>query len=284
MDSLEDLVRDAMRRHESDAPNPTGLLAGVASRERSRRHRLAAAAAAGTVAAAAGVVLTASLIGGGQQHEPGPAGNPSTATDLPDSDVIIDLSSPVTTTSTGSGVVTIGAAPPGADRLRIKLICLTSGTFTLPEGPGMTCSAADAAAGIGVETSFFAFQPGQKTLTIRTSPASRWRVTTTFIGDTSFGWGINKAGQTFGVPNANGTPTLVAVVATNGKAGYVYDRDLHQPALATPSQALAGQRAAPGEVSLAVYTSDGTTVVGTFLLGANVATGSTTAAAPGTTR
>jgi hypothetical protein len=44
----------------------------------------------------------------------------------------------------------------------------------------------------------------------------------------------------------------------------------------------AGQPAAPTEVTLTVYTSDGTTVVGTFLLRANVATGSTTAAAPGT--
>jgi hypothetical protein len=68
------------------------------------------------------------------------------------------------------------------------------------------------------------------------------------------------------VTNANGTPTLVAVIASNGKTGYAYDRDLHQPDPANPSQALAWQNAAPSEVDLPVYASDGETVIGTFVM------------------
>ena len=66
--------------------------------------------------------------------------------------------------------------------------------------------------------------------------------------------------------NDNGTPDLIAAIATNGKTGYVYARDLEQPApttlqLGTP----------PGETrTIPVYTSDGHTEIGQFLIGSPV--------------
>lgn len=72
--------------------------------------------------------------------------------------------------------------------------------------------------------------------------------------------------QRAGVANDNGTPDLIAAIATNGKTGYVYARDLVQPApttlqLGTP----------PGETrTIPVYTSDGHTEIGQFLIGSPV--------------
>ena len=71
---------------------------------------------------------------------------------------------------------------------------------------------------------------------------------------------------TYGVANDNGTPDLIAAIATNGRTGYVYARDLEQPApttlqLGTP----------PGETrTIPVYTSDGQTEIGPFLIGSPV--------------
>lgn len=40
--------------------------------------------------------------------------------------------------------------------------------------------------------------------------------------------GVNAKGETYGVESPeNGTPDLIAVVATNGQSGYAYARDLN---------------------------------------------------------
>lgn len=66
-------------------------------------------------------------------------------------------------------------------------------------------------------------------------------------------------------------PALIAAVASNGTAGYVKYSDLFcQPAPASPAAALAAQAAqqASGQSSIPVYTSNGTTVVGSVTVGA----------------
>ena len=69
-------------------------------------------------------------------------------------------------------------------------------------------------------------------------------------------------GQTYGVANDNGTPDLIAAIATNGKSGYVYARDLEQPA---PTTLQFGTP--PGQTrTIPVYTSDGHTEIGQFLI------------------
>jgi hypothetical protein len=67
------------------------------------------------------------------------------------------------------------------------------------------------------------------------------------------------------VANDNGTPDLIAAIATNGKTGYVYARDLEQPA---PTTLQSGTP--PGQTrTIPVYTSDGETEIGQFLIGNN---------------
>ena len=40
---------------------------------------------------------------------------------------------------------------------------------------------------------------------------------------------MNADGLTYGVANERGTPDLVAAIASNGKVGYVYSRDMFPP-------------------------------------------------------
>ncbi|MDX6230262.1 MAG: hypothetical protein QOI76_3652 [Frankiales bacterium] len=63
MSDLEDLIRDSMRLHESQAPDPAGLVPGVAGRERARRRRRQGAGVAGTVLAVVAVLLAAGPVG-----------------------------------------------------------------------------------------------------------------------------------------------------------------------------------------------------------------------------
>lgn len=61
-------------------------------------------------------------------------------------------------------------------------------------------------------------------------------------------------------------PALIAAVASNGVAGYVKYSDLFcQPAPASPAAALAAQGSPQ---TIPVYASDGTTIVGQFIIGA----------------
>jgi hypothetical protein len=197
MSTLEDLIRDSMRLHESNAPSSSGLLATVTSRELSRRHRLQAVAASGAVAGAVpGRLLLAQASSGGQQHPVGPAAGTATATALPGGDTIVHLAAPVTADRTGTAVVEIGPAPAGADHIEIKLTCLSAGTFTVADGAGLTCSKADAAAGAGAMTYQLPVKAGQHSTTITTAGGSRWRLTATYSKVSTSAWGVNASGQT----------------------------------------------------------------------------------------
>jgi hypothetical protein len=82
-------------------------------------------------------------------------------------------------------------------------------------------------------------------------------------------WPRNATGQTYGVQgNSSVAPDLIKVLATNGKTGYVYSKQLAAldgPAPTSPKEALDWQKAHEGEtVSIPVYLSDGKTVVGEF--------------------
>lgn len=106
-------------------------------------------------------------------------------------------------------------------------------------------------------------QVGQHATVIRAGDAQRWRLTATYAQVSTSAWGVNANGQTYGVANDNGTPDLIAAIATNGKTGYVYARDLEQPA---PTTLQSGTP--PGQTrTIPVYTSDGHTEIGQFLIG-----------------
>lgn len=116
---------------------------------------------------------------------------------------------------------------------------------------------------------------GQHTITITADSAVRWTKSVTYVIQTITNWAINEQGESYGVQNANGTPDLVAVIATNGKTGYAHSADLADAdgtqaatAFKNPEEALAWQRAHKGmSFSVPVYESDGTTLLGEFIIG-----------------
>ena len=84
-------------------------------------------------------------------------------------------------------------------------------------------------------------------------------------------WGVNPKGETFGVENDSGEPDLIAVMATNGKRGYLYADELDSATggdVSNPKEAKEWMEGWPHEpVVLNVYESDGETVVGQFVTG-----------------
>lgn len=87
------------------------------------------------------------------------------------------------------------------------------------------------------------------------------------------GFQRNRDGETygkmpimpFGQVNFSRIPDLVEAVATNGKAGYVYESELsgHRPK--NPQQAVAIDNQGPRTIP--VYSKDGTTKIGEFVIG-----------------
>jgi hypothetical protein len=85
-------------------------------------------------------------------------------------------------------------------------------------------------------------------------------------------WGTNAKGETYGVQNENGTPDLIAVVIDHGTThGYIEASeencadggDVRSPAEALEWDKVSQRR----NISIPVYESDGTTVIGTFVIG-----------------
>lgn len=78
----------------------------------------------------------------------------------------------------------------------------------------------------------------------------------------------NDSGETYGsavgVVDPENEPDLIQAVATNGREGYVRKTDLVEPAPASPEEA-SQLRATLGR-AIPVYSSDGKSVVGEFVI------------------
>lgn len=154
----------------------------------------------------------------------------------PGADWVSDLSPGMTVTRTGGATVNLGTPPSGTS---------TAG-YTL------------------------AVRPGQNSTRITTgTPGARWRLTVNYSHHAPTPWATNAHGQTFGVGNDHGQePDLLAVIATNGRAGYAYSSELDGPMPTSRAQALAWQKENAGHGrTIKVYESDGTTIIGTFVVG-----------------
>ena len=177
---------------------------------------------------------------------------------LPGADVVKPLAASVTGTGTGTATVELGTPPTGATAIDIKLTCLTAGTFFTADGASLVCTADDAV--VGTMGWRLPLQAGQHTTTIRAGAGQRWSLLATYSHVTTTAWGINGDGLTYGVMNDNGTPDLLAVIASNGKTGYAYSRDLHAP---EPTGLQTGPNTSR-PIVVPVYTSDGHSVIGQF--------------------
>lgn len=285
---VEELVREALHeradrvtpaglRHPAFGPDPRHVAAP-------RRHRLVPIAS-GVAVAAAVAVGVALLPGGGTGpvHRTTPAGStdtpaPSpgaTVTHVPGSKIVTPLAAPVTVTGAGTQQVRLGTPPDGTNAIAIRFACLSAGSFWFgprgTDGPGETCDSTDVTEQSQHPNPSFtlAVKPGQHGTTITATNGARWRLTATYARATISPWGVNANGQTYGVANSHGTPDLIAAMATNGQSGYVRKSamDIGEPN--TPTQAVTWQRARGSEFTVAVpvYASDGTTVLGVFVIG-----------------
>lgn len=198
--------------------------------------------------------------GGGIAYATGAFTGPSGST------VLTDLAAPVTVTGDGTETVALGPRPNGTTGIELVFTCLSPGFFGYGDaGAGMGCDRAslgrykhDSATG------FLPLEPGRASIKITAENGDRWRMTATYVSSRTTPWAVNASGQTYGVQNKNGTPDLVAAIATNHRKGYVYANQLNPPPPTSISQALAQNGRT---YTLTVYESDGRTPIGKFVVG-----------------
>lgn len=194
---------------------------------------------------------------------------------LPGGQAITDVAAPVTQTHSGTATVEMGSPPSDATNVSLTLACLSAGTFFYPDGASMSCSPTDAGSPTGVSFYSLPLTSGEHGVTIKTAADDRWRLTAEYVQQTTTAWKVNANGQTYGVENSQGTPDLLAVVATNGLQGYVEttaldaaDGTTASRHFTSPAQALQWQASRAGKsFEIPVYDSDGTTVIGEFVIG-----------------
>ncbi|MFF2317948.1 peptidase M56 family protein [Arthrobacter sp. NPDC058097] len=185
---------------------------------------------------------------------------------LPGGENTTPLASPSTTVHTGTATVELGEPPQGTTGIAMELTCLTAGRFEWPDGAASTCSDVDAASPTAGWSGYtISLAPGQHSVTIRTEPESRWKLTARYVKQERTEWGINAKGETYGVESSEkGTPDLIAVIASNGVSGYVYAEELSAGPAPTNPEDAAKNFSIPTPRELPVYLSDGQTKVGTF--------------------
>ena len=189
---------------------------------------------------------------------------------LPGGQAVTELGAPITQTHTGSGTVELGPVPSGATNVSVTLRCLSAGTYDFPDGASVTCSAANVGASSGITTYSLSLTPGEHALTISTAADNRWQLTAQYVNQVTTAWKINANGQTYGVENSQGAPDLIAAIANNGRQGYIEKSELDAVSctdVASPAEALKCQQAHAGTTTdIPVYDSDGTTVIGQFVM------------------
>lgn len=190
----------------------------------------------------------------------------------PGADIVTAVDEPVEGIYTGTQSIALGTPPEGATHIMVELTCLTAGTFYFPDGGSMACASTDVGS-----TSFGSYPlvPGQHATEVRTSgPDVRYDARIVYENRTPTELEVNTNGYTYGTTGEGLQPDLVAVIATNGKTGYSYAKDLDEASGATasetftsPADALAWQEERRGKsFPVPVYESDGETVVGEFVI------------------
>ena len=214
-----------------------------------------------------GVGLT---VGGGVALAAGVFSHP-----LPGSPRQTPLAHTITATHTGTATVELGQPPHRANSVSITLTGLSVGTYRFPNGSSMGCDKSDLASRpYGCRST--AVEPlaaGQDSITITAAPGVTWRLQATYVKEMVAPWKTNALGETYGVPNGKGFPDLVAVSFDQGrKSGYAKWRDLNcdwNGPGTPPATAANGTPAVPAPTSVAipVYKSNGTTRIGSFVVG-----------------
>jgi hypothetical protein len=192
----------------------------------------------------------------------------------PGAPINTQLDNVVTATRTGTATIQLGPRPATATDLSLAVICLTVGSFEFPNGSSATCDATDMSHPLSLRTvsEIVPLGPGVDSVTITTSSNASWILRASYVNQAATSWGINAQGETYGVENQDGTPDLLAVVIDDGKThGYVESSELSCAAggdVSSPAEALKWDKESQNRnVSVPVYESDGTTVIGTYIMG-----------------
>lgn len=190
---------------------------------------------------------------------------------LPGSTDATPLATTRSATFTGTGTLELGPAPDTTTGVALSFTCLTPGVFEFDDGASVTCTAADDSSHpTTYVVPLSAVNDGAVTVT--TSANAAWTLTAGYVAEEITDWAINHSGQSYGVINANGSPDLIAVIATNGQQGYVHRTELEDAdgttaaqSFNSPEDALRWQEQNAGAVHvIPVYESDGTTRIGEF--------------------
>lgn len=224
---------------------------GTARHRRRWRWRLGFGILAGTGVLAGGAAVAATLLS------------------APGATVNIPLSAPVTVTKTGTATVALGTPPKGTTGISWTLTCLSAGTvtFTGTGGASVSCSAGSHSSDVQP------LRPGQTSMTVATRPTVSWRLQAEYVRTVPTPFGVNARGETYGVPkDLNGTPDLqLAPLSAGIPGGYLTTKQIDCASgrdVSNPTQGLAWDtfRQHTNTV-IPVYKSDGTTVIGSYVVG-----------------
>jgi len=176
---------------------------------------------------------------------------------LPGWTTVTPLGEVVTGSYTGTANVELGTPPADAAVVILDVTCTDGGAMEVPlagEGHVVSWDCSDPIRQADTAHIRDGRLPANGTtfITITADPGTEWTVTAQYGTSDTTAWGVNANGQTYGVPNENGVPDLVASMATNGKQGYTSEEEM---------------MAFEGEGFINVYSSDGTTVIGKFPIG-----------------
>ncbi|GAA5201692.1 hypothetical protein GCM10023346_46620 [Arthrobacter gyeryongensis] len=185
---------------------------------------------------------------------------------LPGTEQVTPLATPVTETYTGTATVQLGEPPQGTTGIQLKLVALTPGWFKFPDGASASFTQPDIDERRNESRYTIPLDPGQHGVTITTAPEARWQLTADYVKQVRTKLGVNAKGETYGVESPeNGTPDLIAVMATNGASGYVYAKELYGgPMPTSPEDAVKNFNTPRPPREIPVYLSDGQTKIGTF--------------------
>jgi hypothetical protein len=185
---------------------------------------------------------------------------------IPGTEQVTPLAAPVTETYTGTATVELGEPPQDATGIEMTLTALTAGSFEFPDGASATFRELQADTRANTSGHTVSLAPGQHSVTIKTGAGTRWQLTAKYVKQVRTKLGVNAKGETYGIESEeNGTPDLIAVVATSGSSGYVYAKDLYGgPMPTSPEDALKNFSTPRPPREIPVYLSDGATKVGVF--------------------